>query len=155
MILTSWRLFHWMPLILWSWIGEGHENWVDRFVTYLSISVFATESNRLRCAKSVFCWIRQAPDRTYTFGFWVVLRGNGLRAVVWRSGQCQWLLYVQQCVYTHTQTLCASHLYLFPLPLPFVAHYKNPNQLEQMISPVLHVEHGKLCNIFSIQLGGT
>lgn len=55
---------------------------------------------------------------------------------------------------THRQTLWASHLYPFPLPLPFVTHYKHPNQLEQMIKLVLHFEDGKLCNIFSTKLGG-
>lgn len=63
-------------------------------------------------------------------------------------------VYTHSHTHTNTQILCVSHLYPFPLPLPFVTHYKHPNQLEQMIMPVLHFEHGKLCNIFSTKLGG-
>ena len=48
MISTAWRLLHWMPLILWAWIGEGHKEWVDPAATRPSISVFVIASYRLR-----------------------------------------------------------------------------------------------------------
>jgi len=70
-------------------------------------------------------------------------------AVVWRSGAGVNDYFMSSSVRLQT------HLHPLPLPLPFVNHYKHPNQLEQMIKLVSHSEHGKLCNIFFSKLGGS
>lgn len=150
---------------------------MDPAVTSPSICVFVIVSHGLRyasCAedkknKSRLSWTERFTISVSkllivsSFSANIGLNQSELLAVIWccfikgeESCDCEDELLATTvcCSGADTTTRSDPHLLPFPLPLPFVTHYKHPNQLEQMIMSVLHFEHGKLCNIFSTKLGG-